>query len=427
MRTNERAKAGRAAVRRVRLPGVLRWFWVGSAAAFGLTFLVGWVEWRVGLPRGRWDPLLGAMLDLKEYVGTYRLLHAAGFFFGTARGSVGDSTWSAVAYPPFAAAVMAPLYAAGRPVVMYLMVAAVALGVGVWGVRGALVREGIGGGTALMLPLTLMVMSFPMVRMVWQGNIELVVWVFAAGGCVAFVRGREDVAGALWGLAAAMKLYPVMLLVLLVGRRRYRALGVGVGSFVGATLLSLWWLGPSVGTAWHGSVQNVFGYQGLRAGEWTLRELAANHSAFELVKVGAMVVGAPMGRLTGAYYACGAAVFAVAWFGRLRKMPVTNQLLGVTVFMVLLPTVSYFHALVHVYAPLVMLMILAIRAERAGVRVRGLGVTLMLFVPLLGSFTLFTFPRVYLFGGLVQAGLLVGLFACAVRFRLAVGNSNGNC
>ena len=67
--------------------------------------------------------------------------------------------------------------------------------------------------------------------------------------------------------------------------------GVARVELVGATALALWWLGPTLGVAWGGSLQNVFGYQGLCASEWSLRELAANHSAFTLVKLAAMMTG----------------------------------------------------------------------------------------------------------------------------------------
>lgn len=97
-----------------------------------------------------------------------------------------------------------------------------------------------------------------------------------------------------------------------------------------------------------------------------------------------------------------------------------NQLLAVTAFMVMFPPVAYFHTLVHMYAPLVVLLFVAIRAERAGVQVRGLNLTVMLFVPLFAAFTLFKFPRVLLFDGLVQAALLVAIFGCAVRYPFAV-------
>ena len=108
-------------------------------------------------------------------------------------------------------------------------------------------------------------------------------------------------------------------------------------------------------------------------------------------------------------------------------MPVANQLLGVSVFMVAFPPVSYFHALVHLYAPLLALLFVAMDAQKAGVRVRGLGLTVMLFVPLFASWTLFTFVRVWLFAGLVQAALLVALFVCALEYPFAVDKSSGRC
>jgi hypothetical protein len=75
--------------------------------------------------------------------------------------------------------------------------------------------------------------------------------------------------------------------------------------------------------------------------------------------------------------------------------------------MVMLPPISYFYTLVHLYAPFLMLMFLAIRAERAGVRIPGLTGAILLFVPIFASFTIFTYPRALLFGGLVQVVLLM--------------------
>src|SRR6202012_1108691 len=117
-----------------------------------------------------------------------------------------------------------------------------------------------------------------------------------------------------------------------------------------------------------------------------------------------------------AYYALGALVFAFAFFQRLWKMPMANQLLAVTAFMLLLPPVSYFYTLVHLYSPWLVLVFVAVRADRAGVRIPGLQTTILLFAPLFASFMLFTYPKVILFGGLIQGGMLVVLFLCAVTF-----------
>jgi hypothetical protein len=406
---------------RARLPALLRSFWAWSVVVLGLTLVVAWVEYRLGISRYNWDPLSDPLFgDLMEYPGTYQWLHTAAFFFNVTARPVPYPIYSPVAYPPFAAMVLAGLYSAASPVMRYLEMSAVWLAIAVWGVRRALMRTGIGGVTATLFPLTLVAISFPIARLVHEGNVELVLWILTATGVWAYLRKHDDAAAVLWGLAAAMKLYPVVLLVLLLPRRRWRAFAVGVATFVAASVLALWWLGPTMGVAWQGSIHNVFGYQGVRAGEWSLRELAANHSAFGLLKMVAMIVGVPLTRLMLPYYVLGAVVMGWALFGRLWRMPEANQLLAVTAFMVMFPPVSYFHTLVHMYAPLLVLLFVAIRAERAGVRVVGLRGTVLLFVPLLAAFTLFLFPRVFIFDGLVQAALLVALFGCALRFPFAV-------
>jgi hypothetical protein len=403
-----------------RLPELLRRFWAWSVVAFVLTLVVAWVEFHAGLPEGRWNPMAFPFFgDLMEYPGTYQWLHTSVFFFNLSARPIPYPLYSAVAYPPFSAVVMVGIYSAASPIMRFLELSAIWLAIALWGVRRRLMSYGIAGTTATLFPLTLALVSFPLVRLVYQGNIEMVLWIFTVLGVWLYLRGYDDAAAVLWGLAAAMKLYPIILLILLLPKRRWRAFALGVAVFVGVTVLSLWWLGPTMGVAWRGSIQNVFGYQGMRASEWSLRELMANHSVFELAKVVAVCAGLPLARLTLPYYACGAVVMGWAFFRRLWTMPVANQLLAVSVFMVMFPPISYYHALVHLYAPLLVLLFLAIRAERAGGQVPGLQRTVLLFVPLFCSFTLFTFPHAMLFCGLVQACLLIALFVCALQFPFA--------
>jgi hypothetical protein len=89
-------------------------------------------------------------------------------------------------------------------------------------------------------------------------------------------------------------------------------------------------------------------------------------------------------------------------------------LLVVSLFMVMLPAVSYFHTFVHLYSPWPLLVFLAIRADRAGVRVRELNSTILLFLPLFSSTTLYTFPTLLIYAGMIQSALLVWLFLVAV-------------
>jgi hypothetical protein len=394
------------------LPKILRWFWIGSVSAFALTLLVACLEYRAGMNIYRWSGFdTPYFRDLIQDIPTFRLLHTAAFF---------DSTNpSPVAYPPFGAVQLGLLYFSGHPVILFLVLATAWLGFAVWGVRRALVEVGIDRRIATLFPLTLALVSFPIERLVVQGNIEIFLWIFAAAGTWAYLRDHDDVAAIFWGLGAASKFYPAVLLLLLLARRKFRAFTVGMLVFVAVTLLSTAYLGPDLATAWKGSLQNVFGYQLLRAAELSTREMNANHSWFLLVKLAAVIFGASALKLVKAYYVCGGLLFVAVFFGRLRKMPVANQLLGASVFMLTLPTISYFHTLVNLYAPLLVLFFVAIRADRAGVRIDGLSTAILLFIPLFASFQLFTFPTVFLYCGIVQAILLLVLFLYALQYPFA--------
>jgi len=388
-------------------------FWAGSLVAFAMMLLVSYIEYRMGFKQPHYNPLGGDRYqDLMEFWPAYKPLHSAAFF--------GANGYSHVAYPPFGAAIYALVYGTGHPVVFYLGTAAVWLAAGVWGVRRELIAQGIGRVTATLFPLTVALVGFPIAGLLQRGNIELFLWVIAATGTWAFLRGRENGAAVLWGMAAAIKMYPVLLLALLLPRRRWRALAVGAGSMVATTLLSAAWLGPTMTAALRGALRNTFGYQAVRASQWTLHELMANHTAFDLAKFGALLTGVPLAKLMLPYYACGALMMGLAFFGKLWKMPVANQLLAVTAFMVMLPPVSYFYSLVHLYAPWLVLVFVAIHAQKAGVDAQGLKLTMLLFVGLFASFMLFSFPRVYLYGGLVQGGMLAMLFLCALQYPLGV-------
>jgi Glycosyltransferase family 87 len=396
----------------VPLPKVLRWFWIGSVSAFVLTLVVACLEYRAGMNRYRWSGFdTPYFRDLLEDVPTFRLLHTAAFF---------DPTNTApVAYPPFGTVQLALLYSSGHPVIFFLLLAVSGLGFAIWGVGRALVAVGIDRRVAALFPLTLALVSFPVERLVVQGNIEIFLWIFAAAGAWAYLRDHDDVAAIFWGLAAASKLYPAVLLLLLLARRKFRAFTIGMLVFVAATALSAEYLGPDLATAWRGSLHNVFGYQQLRAVELSTREMNANHSWFLLVKLVTAISGISALKLVMSYYLCGGLIFLAVFFWRLRKMPVANQLLGASVFMLTLPTISYFHSLVNLYAPLLVLFFVAIYADRAGVRVAGLSTAILLFVPLFASFQLFTFPTVFLYCGLLQAIVLVILFLCVVQYPFA--------
>lgn len=391
------------------LPRVLRWFWIGSVVAFVLMVLVNYLEYLAGVPWDERSPMADPLFgDLLEFVSKFQLAHTTGFFRSTA--------FSGIAYPPLGAVFYALIYSFGHPVMFYLGIFALWLGIAIAGVRGHLIDFGINRTTAILFPLTLIAVSYPVEGLVQRGNIELFVWIFTATGVWAFLRGRDKTAAMLWGLAAAAKLYPIILLALLVTKMRWKAFILGLGAFLISSILSMAYMGPTMSVALKRSLRNVFGYQDIRASLWSGHEFAANHSAFVPVKFVALAAGGATAPPTNFYYLAGGLIFIALFFGKVRRMPIINQVLVVTIFMVTLPTISYFYSLVHLYAPFLMLVFLGIRAKRAGMRIPGLTGTILLFVPIFAAFTVFTYPKVFLFGGLIQAFMLIGLLLRGAQF-----------
>ena len=148
-----------------------------------------------------------------------------------------------------------------------------------------------------------------------------------------------------------------------------------------------------------------------------MHELAANHSLFVWAKFAAAAARFPVGSVGTTYFLCGAVLFVAVYFGKVRKLPVANQVLFVTLFMVMFPPISYFYTLTHLYAPWALLVMLAVRTERGDVRLAGLRGTILWFLPVFAAFTLFTFRHALLFGGLIQSAVMVFLGLGALTFR----------
>lgn len=76
--------------------------------------------------------------------------------------------------------------------------------------------------------LPILAIAFPLQTQFEHQNLNIVLLALAAFGVDAFARGRAATGGAAFGLAAAIKVYPVLALVWLAARRRWKAFGAGV-------------------------------------------------------------------------------------------------------------------------------------------------------------------------------------------------------
>jgi alpha-1,2-mannosyltransferase len=114
--------------------------------------------------------------------------------------------------------------------------------------------------------LALLATAMPVQTNFEHRNVNTVLLLLIVAGAVDLDAGRERRAGAWFGLAAALKAFPALLLVYLALRRSWRALGAGVAVAVGATLLPLVPYGPAGAVEAIDTWLNV----GLDQGQWQL-------------------------------------------------------------------------------------------------------------------------------------------------------------
>ena len=172
------------------------------------------------------DPLTGhfggSFEDFSAYLGAARSMAAGGSPY--AQFDPSTVVMSGFIYPPFAALVVRPLALlsdqAAMDVWLFVNLGCAAAGAVVLA-RTALPRT----WPATELGLLAVVIFAPATYNYWHGQINPLIFLLLAVAFWAYVRDRQVTAGLLLGLAAAIKIAPVIFLVLLLRRRWWRAAG----------------------------------------------------------------------------------------------------------------------------------------------------------------------------------------------------------
>jgi alpha-1,2-mannosyltransferase len=190
------------------------------------------------------DPLTGhfggSYDDFGEYLRTARSIAAGGdpykYF------SAATPVSAAFALPPFAALLVRPLAplrdATALSLWLVLSLAATLAGALVVA-RATLPRSWPRVELAVLAALAFA----PATYNYWHGQINGLIFLLLALGLWAYVSGRQTTAGVVLGLAAGIKLAPVVLLLLLLRRRWWRAAGAMVATGVATLLIGLGVLG----------------------------------------------------------------------------------------------------------------------------------------------------------------------------------------
>ena len=225
-------------------------------------------------------------------------------------------------------------------------------------------RRGVAvAGAAVFASLSL-VFSYPAYFEFNRANMEIFVWGLSALGILLLVRNRPWMAAVCIGLAGACKGYPFFYLGLFLMRKRYREMIFSLLVGAVANVVSLWAVAGNFGVGRAGTAEGLDEFQQLYVLRRRANEMGLDHSIFGFVKRFWVNLPSPERLQRGLWgYLVTAGLIAIGVFlWRLRKLPVINQVLFVTVTCITLPPTSYDYTLLHLYTPWVMIVFFAVEA-----------------------------------------------------------------
>jgi hypothetical protein len=205
-----------------------------------------------------------------------------------------------------------------------------------------------------------LIMGFPASNVLDRGNIEVFLWLFVLLGIVAFVRDWPYTAALLFAIAASMKIYPLLFLLLFIPRRQYKAAVAGGVAVCVLTFFAILGIGPDIQNTVHTMGHNANIVSDVYFVRLNAPSLRFDHSIFGDVKQAMHLylhsrnldsAGSPptFEKATRIYGILAPLFFAVLYLGRLWRMPLLNQFIALTLCSILLPYLSYEYTLVHVY------------------------------------------------------------------------------
>jgi alpha-1,2-mannosyltransferase len=294
----------------------LRWSWLGRIvlrAAVAASLLAGALTFVIRPLQGRFT---GEFEDFDAYYGAGSALNAGGDPYQAFVHQHPNVALTGFDYPPLVAWLCRPLawmpHQAAATLWLWIGLAATVAGCVLVGVT-LLPRSWPRAELALLTSLVFA----PGLYNLWHGQMNPVVFLLLALALRAYVQGREVSTGLWLGIAAAIKLAPVVLVLLLLRRRWWRgattAAAVIAAAFAAGTLL----VGSSATSTWIRDVLPVLG----RGNGWLYNQ-SWNGVVNRIADHGVLVVEAsdPWLRAISLTLSI-ASVMAVAWVVRSGYRP----------------------------------------------------------------------------------------------------------
>ncbi|MDE1154667.1 MAG: glycosyltransferase family 87 protein [Acidobacteriaceae bacterium] len=349
-------------------------------------------------------------VDFRSYIPKFAYIHSRAFYDGAAL------TYPATTVVPFAFFLIP--YPHGRVQILLAclrLCSVIAAGAFIMlvGFRCGLLRRGMSKPEAVRFLLATLFLSFPFWFLLYTGNFEFTVWFVLVGAFYFFWKGDDPPAAVLFGLAAAMKIFPVILLGLFIARRQLKAVAIAIVTAVAVTVPSLWILCPDIHVSWK-LTNDAIGYT-RNFYMLTLRPIESgfDHTLFVLIKRLLLPLPPPaqMDKLLHIYLVVVAIGGVLIFIFRIRFLPVINQILCFVVAMITLTPVSYDYTLIHLYIPFALLCFVSL--ERFEENKRALLIAFSLFAFVLSAQSEFILHGLRFAGQLKALGLLL-LFVLAL-------------
>jgi len=342
-------------------------------------------------------------------------------------------------YPAPDAVLFAMIYKLPHPLKTYLILLPLEIaGWVAWMTRGFVVR-GLPALQMAAFALVIVGTSWPVYYVFDTANIEGFMALILALGILAVLHDRTWLGTVLIVIAGAMKIYPLALLALLLSKRRYKEFFAGLALCAGIFIGSLAILGPSIAVAQaHLNVGTAF----LRKNYIVLRgkdQLNFSHALFNPLKYVVLLADRILfhhgGHATPAHeqalldgslrvYLVATVVFGVVmYFGRLRKLPMLNQVIALVVCAVVLTPFSSDYTLNNLLMPFGLLCFYTIDTWHKRRDMRPLKICFTCFCFIFAFETFFTWK--YAFASSIRALALCVLLATVLRFPFATPEFDG--
>ena len=373
-----------------------------------LVFHLGYpYDWPFFMPQVRFS-------DFTIFREKFALFHTAAFF----------TTGFPINYPAAMTVIYEMSFRFAGPYALDVFLIAAVLGFVIPAVLfgRALEKRGLSVPAATAFVGIVLVSSWPALAILDRANVEVFVWMALAFGTWAYAREKEWTAAAMFGFAAALKLFPFVFLALFLTRKKFPKLVFGGLVFGAVTLLSLAILGPTIPIAYHGLALGMASFKANYMAKYLPNEGGLDHSILAFCKaILATVLRHHSDRASRAalkvYLPLTAAGGLLLYFLRIRKLPWRNQLLALTIVSIYFTPFSGDGTLLHLYYSFALCSFLAIDAWKRQIEIPGLRIIFLCFAWLFSieSFFIFAGHRFEGQGKCIALGILL---VCALKYRL---------